>query len=252
LLTFQLGQLTQYMDISRITYSFTLADGTQEIFKLELNTESIELTLENKEEAKQPPAWTKLDFHQCPNCPLNVSEAPHCPLCLNLIELVNKFQHILSYDKLVLVVQIDDTTISQRTTAQRAVSSLMGLLIATSGCPHTKYFKPMARFHLPLASPDHTLFRATSSYLLAQYFLRKENKPYDSDLQGLSEIYKNVDLVNDYVAMRLRTASEADSTVNAIILLDLFAKTIPITIEESLDEIKHLFASYLAEENIQY
>jgi hypothetical protein len=46
----------------------------------------------------------------------------------------------------------------------------MGLLIAGSSCPYTHFFKPMARFHLPFANKDETLWRAAATYLLARYF----------------------------------------------------------------------------------
>jgi hypothetical protein len=120
----------------------------------------------------------------------------------------------------------------------------MGLVMATSGCPHMAFFKPMARFHLPFSSSEETIYRATSMYLLAQYFLKKQGKHADLDLAGLREIYKNIEIVNVAVAKRLRAATEADSAVNAIILLDIYTKAVPVIIEESLEEIRYLFAPY--------
>ena len=225
-----------------ITYTFTLEDGSKEIFPLKLNTQTVEL---EGNEPTELPDWVALDFHQCSNCPLKSKDHPQCPLSVSLVDLVNRFEHIISYDRVHLSVELTDKTISQETSAQRGVSSLMGLLIATSGCPHTEFFKPMARFHFPLADPDETLSRSTSMYLLAQYFLKKAGKEFDLSLGGLSQIYKNIDLVNDHIADRLRHASKSDSTVNAIVLLDLFAKTIPMTIDESLDEIEHVFKAFI-------
>ncbi|MCJ7547084.1 MAG: hypothetical protein MUP30_09740, partial [Deltaproteobacteria bacterium] len=49
------------------------------------------------------------------------------------------------------------------------------------------------------------------------------------------------------VAKRLRTATEADSAINAIILLDIYTKAIPVVIEESLEEIRYLFAPFFRE-----
>ena len=94
--------------------------------------------------------------------------------------------------------------ISQMTTAQKGISALMGLIIPSSGCPHTTFFRPMARYHLPLANREETIYRATSMYLLAQYFLNKDNKPIDIELKGLVQIYKNMELVNITMAERLR------------------------------------------------
>jgi hypothetical protein len=82
----------------------------------------------------------------------------------------------------------------------------------------------MARFHLPLASTEETVYRATSMFLLAQYFAYR---------------------VNRAMAERLRSASEQDAAVNAIVILDLLAKALPDAILDSLTEVRHLFSSYL-------
>lgn len=150
----------------------------------------------------------------------------------------------MSYDKVRLEVTTPERTISKDTTAQIGISSLLGLIIATSACPHTGAFKPMARFHLPFSSEPETIYRATSMYLLAQYFLRKQGGEADLDLKGLTAIYRNIETVNKALASRLRAASEQDAAVNAIVLLDLFAKILPYTIDDSLDEINHLFSPF--------
>jgi len=50
-----------------------------------------------------------------------------------------------------------------------ALSSLIGLYMATGGCPVMERLKPMARFHLPFADEEETMFRAMSAYLLDHY-----------------------------------------------------------------------------------
>jgi hypothetical protein len=135
--------------------------------------------------------------------------------------------------------------ISQQTNAQTGISSLMGLVIATSGCPHAAFFKPMARFHLPLASREETIFRATSMYLLAQYFLKKEGKSADFELEGLSGIYANMQIINMAVVKRLRAATQTDSSVNALVILDCYAKFLPFAIEKSLEDVRYLFSPFL-------
>ena len=154
-----------------VYYNFRLPDGSEEGFHLRLDPETLELRGNTPEVS---PEWTKLDFHQCPNCPLNVEEHPDCPLALRLVNLVQRFDGLLSHEKVEMEVVTEERTITQKTTAQRGISSLMGLVIAASGCPHTALLRPMARFHLPFASNEETVYRATSMYLLAQYFLKKE------------------------------------------------------------------------------
>ena len=104
----------------------------------------------------------------------------------------------------------------------------------------------MARFHLPFASTEETIWRASSSYLLAQYYLHQDGKPVDVHFKGLSRIYGEIQTVNISFAKRLRAACQHDSMVNAIILLDMFAQSMPSAIDESLDEIKPMFRPYLS------
>jgi hypothetical protein len=232
------------MGTMTIKYYFTLPEGVREVFNLQFDAQELELVGSIQDVL---PPWTKLDFHQCPNCPLTPVTHPHCPLAAQLVDIVRRFEGLVSYSEIQVDVMTAERFITQETTVQRGMSSLMGLVMATSGCPHMAFFKPMARFHLPFASAEETVYRATSMYLLAQYFLHKEGHPADLDLTGLREIYKNIEIVNVAVAKRLRTATEADSAINAIILLDIYTKAIPVVIEESLEEIRYLFASFFRE-----
>lgn len=196
------------------------------------------------------PDWTLLDYQKCPHCPLSSSDVAHCPAAVSLIDLVRRFDNIISHEKIDLEVVTDERKVYERTTAQHGISSLLGLLLSTSGCPHTAYFKPMARFHLPLASQEDTLFRATGMYLLAQYFLKNEGKEVDCELDGLTRIYQNIHQLNITLAKRLRAASNTDSSINAVIVLDVFTYTLPTVINDQLESIRPLFLSYLTEKVI--
>ena len=94
-----------------------------------------------------------------------------------------------------------------------------------------------------------TIYRAVSMYMLAQYFLKTEGKETDYGLTGLNGIYRNLHEVNTHCAMRLRHGASNDSTVNAVVLLDLLAKSMPYAIEGSLEELGHLFHPFLRESN---
>jgi hypothetical protein len=99
------------------------------------------------------------------------------------------------------------------------------------------------------ASEEETLCRAVSMYLMAQYFLGKAGGKADFELEGLKEIYRNVQQVNVSIAHRLRSATEADSSVSAVVTLDMFAKGVLFEIEESLEDIRCLFTPYLTNPN---
>lgn len=230
------------MDPITIRYCFLLSDEVDELFELVVDPETLELQGNIPETL---PEWASLDFCKCPHCPLDVQTHSHCLVAANLVSVLDRFDSLFSYNQTHLVVTTKDRMISQVTKIQQAVSSLLGLVIATSGCPHTHFFKPMARFHLPLASNAETTFRAVSMYLLAQYFLNKEGKPVDFELKGLREIYRNIQLLNRCIADRLRAAAKTDSVLNAIVQLDIYAQTLLSVIENSLEELRGLFDAYL-------
>lgn len=224
-----------------IQYMFTMADGEQEIFDLELDSQTLLLINELPDEL---PFWTKLDYEKCSHCTLDENKNEYCPLAVRLVDLVQRFQKIISYDELNLKVNTEERELNKDTTAQKGLSSLMGLLIATCNCPHTVFFKPMARFHLPLSDRNETVYRATSMYLLAQYFLKKDGFDADMELSGLTKIYKNIETVDFKVSDRLRAACKTDVALNALTLLDTFSKTLPYIIGGSLEEIRYLFKPY--------
>lgn len=232
------------MDIIEIQYCFKVEEGRQENFEVRLDAKSLDLV---SKPTKDLPAWTRLGVHQCPHCPLHADDHPFCPVAASLVDVVKRFDRVISYDQVEVEVITKTRRVSQRTSAQRGISSLLGLLFPTSGCPHTAFFKPMVRFHLPMSTEEDTIFRATGMYLIAQYFLRKDGKVGDLELAGLKKIYTNMHLVNTKITERLRIASRVDSSINAVILLDVFTHAIPFVIEEQLEEIRHLFAPYLSD-----
>lgn len=217
-------------------------------FPIEIDQASMELTSPKQ---ASPPFWADLNYQQCGNCTLNSTDSPFCPVAINLIPLLELCNAIPSYETLKLEVMMPERTISGNTTMQRALSSMLGLIMATSPCPHTEYLKPMARFHLPLASENETLYRTVSMYLLAQYFQRKEGDDYSLELDRLTEIYQNLKIINKALAKRFKAAMTEDATVNAIILLDLLSQSVTWSIEEGLEELKYLFVSYKTKRNAQ-
>lgn len=230
------------MNAIEIEYRFQIEDDQSDSFIITLDETTLQTI--NHAPAEQPD-WTALADHQCPICPLDPDHVPRCPAAESMVSLVDRFNQLLSYDKTKVVVITKERTVYSDTTVQRGICSLMGLLMATSGCPLTAFFKPMARFHLPFASTEETIWRATSTYLLAQYFRQQEGGIPDKHFEGLRDFYSRIQTVNKAFAKRLRLACQQDSMVNAIILLDMFAKSMPSAIEESLEEIHHLFMPYL-------
>jgi len=232
------------MDIIEFKYCFKLKNDQQETFNIQIDAEKLEMINVSHDDL---PEWTKLDFHKCPHCPLSSSRHLNCPLAISLVTVINRFESVLSIDEIELEVITEDRRVIVNTTAQKGISSLLGLLFPISGCPHTAFFKPMVRFHLPLATEEDTIFRAAGMYLLAQYFKRDMGESGDLNLNGLKKMYENLHQINLKIAKRLRDATETDSSINAIVMLDVFTHTLSFVIEDHLESIQYLFDPYLSD-----
>jgi hypothetical protein len=225
-----------------ITYQFQLPDSHREKFELIFDAKTIEI-LPGKQ--TDPPFWADLTYYQCPHCPLIPESHPLCPVALNLSIVISRFDRLMSFEKVDVQVISSERQVLQKTSAQEGISSLMGLLIAGSSCPLTHFFKPMARFHLPFANKDETMWRAAATFLLTRYFTHEGLQPEDMTLKGLIKIYDDIVILNDNVVERLRAATSKDSTVNALVHLDVYAKFLTPPLEDTIDQIKPIFKPFL-------
>ncbi len=228
---------------STLNYSYQFRQPGDEVIQIDLKIDSETTTLISEHESELP-SWTNLEFQQCFNCPLNVEESPHCPVARNLFPLIDRCSSMVSFEEIDVRIVTNDRVILAHTTAQHAVSSVLGLVMATSPCPYTSYLKPMAHFHAPLSGEEEGIYRTVSMYLLTQYFRSKKGLSCDYDVAGLTEIYQNLKVVNRAMAERLRAAIKEDAAVNAIILLDLLTQAVTWSIEDELEEIEYLFQNH--------
>jgi hypothetical protein len=232
---------TDKMEPLEYSYRFIFPDGREEEFFIKLAGDTLEPLLPLP---GQLPAWSKLDFKQCPNCTLSLKIA-HCPLAARLVPVVERMGDIASYEDVEVKVTLGERTVTRSLTAQEGISAMMGVITATSGCPHTVFFKPMARFHLPFANIEETFYRAASMYMLAQYYRWQNELGVDLDMKGLHYFYGEVAKVNKGIADRLRAERREDGTINALVLLDMFAKSITVSIDDVLAELTPLFDPYM-------
>ncbi|NLG77623.1 MAG: hypothetical protein GX535_15440, partial [Xanthomonadaceae bacterium] len=155
---------------------------------------------------------------------------------------------IVSYDTVRVTVESEERSVTATLSAQQALASLMGLVMASSGCPKTAVFRPMARFHLPFSSESETAYRVAAMYLVAQHFAHRDGAPSDLNLDQLERVYRGVHAVNRGMAQRLRAATRQDAIVNAIVLLDVYSSLVPAAIHDILDEIRPAFEALLRSE----
>lgn len=231
-------------DVLFYEYRFTFKDGSFTTLRIQLDAESLAYIPQRK---LSPDSWTHLDFHRCMPCPLDVRTTPHCPIALSIKDLVAEFGDRVSYEETEVEVVTRERCYYEKTTLQRGLSSILGILMVTSGCPIMDKLRPMVRFHLPFPTVLETTFRTTGTYLLGQFFLKNRGMPADFTFQGLVEIYRGVKLVNKAIASRIRSLSRKDASVNALIMLDLFAVDVPLSIEDQIANLEPFFHTYFAD-----
>lgn len=220
-----------------ISYTFRFEVGRTEHFSLAFDEQRMDIIARD---LPAPAAWTALEFCRCEHCPLNTTTHQQCPPAHHLQDIVTRLGQELSYTTVTLEVTTSQRTILTQTTMSQAFASLMGLLMATTGCPYTHFFKPMANLHLPLASEKETTFRAISSYLFGQYIA---GNPV-TDLKGLEKIYQNMEKVNDGFSKRLRASGELKE-INSLVQLDMHAKNLSLFLSEAIDELSPLYEGFL-------
>ena len=226
-----------------IRYRFDLPDGSKK--HVDLNFAAADFRLSNPTPI-DPPFWTELKFSQCANCPLSSDEYAHCPAALHMAPAVESLKALVSFDVVGVTVTQAERTIHAETTAQQAMSSVLGLIMATSGCPWTDRLRPMARFHLPFASETETVYRSVCMFLLARELVGVGEA---HGFAQLTDLYENLHVVNRDMSRRLGAATRTDPARNAMALLDSYTTLLPAALESSLQELKPLFGAWRGPEN---
>lgn len=104
----------------------------------------------------------------------------------------------------------------------------------------------MVRFHLPFATLEETIYRAISMFLVSQYFIYRHGGYPEFHLDKLSEAYENVKIVNESFLKRLQTIDTKDSNLQAVVVLDHFAKGVNFSINSKMvDDLSYLFEGYI-------
>ena len=201
-------------------YRFTLQDGSILEFPVDLDPVTLRIKLRPR---SSYPDWAKLAFCQCPNCPFPLDARPRCPTAESLVDVVEAFQDRRSYETALVEIVTPARTTRKRATLSEGVSALLGLLMATSGCPVLGLLRPNVLTHLPFATIDETAFRTLAMYLLAQFFVSQRGGPGDWTLARIGKFIEEVHLVNRHFSERLGSTCLKDANLNAVSRLDAFA-----------------------------
>ncbi len=237
-----------YIKKDLITYKFAFKFEDERNITFDIRIEP--LTMNLLRNSSEYPEWTKMDHFKCPHCPLNSNEYIYCPVAVNLNSVIKSFNNVSSFDKVFIEVISEERGYFKKTDVQSGVSSLIGILMVTSGCPIMGKLKPMVRFHLPFATLDETEYKVFSMYLLAQFVKRVNGLEPDWDLVKLQKIYDDIKILNINVASKIADLEAKDASINAVVVLNNFADIVSFSIEEQdLSNFNIYFKDYLKEQD---
>lgn len=221
------------MNSEHVVYHFELKDSE---IKFKVATRPAQAELEEAQ-----PEWARLGHKQCACCPLKESQCAYCPAATRLNEVMEAFADRESIERVKVTVTTAERSYFEDCDLQVGVNSLIGLMMATSGCPVLKELGAMASFHIPFCTTRETLHRTVGSYLIKQYFKQLEGAEPDWQLTHLKELYGTLEGLNQDFSKRIQATAKNDAVSNAVIMF--FATSVVVV--SSLDEqlVKH--QSYL-------
>jgi len=217
----------------KVSYEFIFQDGRKKSLDVDPDTQA-----SAPEEERE---WTRLEHCQCSNCPLSRDEHPHCPAALKMIPVVDAFHDEKAFQKLTVRVHTEGRIYEKETRLEEGLRSLLGLVMATSACPHLVKLRPMAVHHMPFASNDEFIARSVSLYLLEQLFNRQDGLQADWDLEGLVERNQNLRLVNQALWQRIHDVCEEDGNLKALLSFFSMASSVSGSLEAQLRQIRKKF-----------
>lgn len=231
---------------SELVYRYTFIRGGGE--KREFVVRLDEATLAMVPPAREThPDWTALEFHACRDCPLDPARHARCPVAVNIADVVDFLRDIKSFETVDVRVESRQRAYLKRTTMQVGASALLGLIMATSGCPILDRLRPMAEVHLPFSNPEETVFRMVTMYLAAQYFRRRRGEDADAGLDGLTRFLHEIQRVNSDFVGRLRATRIEDAGLNAVDTLNTMGVLAQMSItEDNLERLAKIFEAHAA------
>jgi hypothetical protein len=219
-----------------ITYHLEMEGGKTLSYGLTIDRATL---LSRVEMPADPPAWAKLENERCNAC--EYAGSAYCPIAIRLAAPLKAFNGLVSHAPAVTTVETPERFYVRKGDVQDALRSLFGLIMATSGCPRMHPFRYMARYHLPFATLDETIYRITASYLLGQVFRHADKNVLPFDMKSIQSLYNTMETLNEGMSKRLRGASEGDGALNAIVILSSYSTLIPILMDAELRKLKEMF-----------
>jgi hypothetical protein len=219
------------MEEKTVRYIFELKDR-----EVAFDVATVPQAVDARTEPPQQPAWAALGFRQCGCCPLKEADCKYCPVATRIHGLTEAFSDNTSTERVKVTVKTAERNYYEDCDLQVGINSMMGLLMATSGCPVLKPLGAMASFHIPFCSTRETLHRTVGSYLMKQYFVQLKGEGPDWQLKHLKELYDVLEGLNRDFSKRIRESIRSDAVSNAVIMFFATSVVVASSLERQLQQ----------------
>jgi hypothetical protein len=162
------------------------------------------------------PDWARLICHQCSNCKLTGENAEYCPPAYDMIDLVEHFASLNSYETVRLHMWKNGEMHTIQTDLQRALSYLFPAILAASSCPYAELLSPTRKFGKPFPDLEDFLFYSLSFGLISSY-LEDNQDPEAGIAVPASNKAQTVAHVFHGLLRRIKQSSLSDAIVNALV-----------------------------------
>lgn len=218
-----------------VEYRITLDDEHTFNYKVELERDVLAI-----DRSVPVTDWTRLDYHKCTNCPLNSAEHPACPAAVDLKTVVEDFRGLPAFRKAWTHVRTEEREYSKLVNLEVVLRSLLGLIMATSGCPILGRLKPIARCHLPFATDSEFVLRTVSTYVLRELLKHREGRIADWELSALPQDFAQLQLVNQALWHRIHDVCAGDTNLKAFLGFFSMASSMVYSLDTQLEKVRPL------------
>jgi hypothetical protein len=187
------------------------ADGTVETLFLDMSRSGRHRPRPNA----MPADWTKLDFHKCPCCTLQVGG--YCPAALSLEETLLCLREHKSFEIVTAsAMDPEERTTSVKWPLQKVGAAFVQIAVFCSGCPVGSRFRPMLRDLRVFATS-----RELSKHLVYKHLLQHKGDAAAST-QAIAEALTPLHEVFSHLFKRLQHVpmeANQDAIPNSIVLM---------------------------------
>ncbi len=219
-----------------VEYRITLDDEHAFNYKIQLERDVLV-----SDRAGAPAAdWARLEYQQCTNCPLTPAQRQQCPAAVDLQTVVEDFRGLPAFRKAWVHVRTEEREYSKMVNLEVALRSLLGVIMATSGCPILRRLKPMAHNHLPFATDTEFVLRTVSMYVLRELFNQRDGRTPDWELGELTRDFSALQLVNQALWHRIHDVCAGDTNLKAFLSFFSMSSSMTYSLDAQLEKIRPL------------